>query len=142
MNKERIKQYNQLYMDLASRIAEMSYAIRNKVGCIIVKDHNIISYGFNGMPSGMLNECEEKDETGKLITKKEVLHSELNAISKAAKQGTSTKDATIYITLSPCLNCSLHIIQSGIKTVYYKEEYRDKSGINLLKKMKIKVKKI
>lgn len=142
MNKNRIEQYDQMYMDLAIRISQMSHAMRNKVGCVIVKDHNILSYGFNGMPTGMSNQCEEQDETGKLITKKEVLHSELNAISKAAKQGTSTKDATIYITLSPCLNCSLHIIQSGIKTVYYKEEYRDKTGINLLKKMKIKVKKI
>jgi dCMP deaminase len=129
-------------MDLAIRIAQMSHAKRNKVGCVIVKDKNIISYGFNGMPTGFPNECEEKDINGNLITKKEVLHSELNAISKAAEQGTSTKDATLYVTLSPCIDCARLLIQSGIKKVFYKELYRDSSGIEFLKKSGIKVYKI
>ena len=141
MNEDRIQQYHKMYMNLAVEISKMSYAQRNKVGCIIVKDHNILSYGFNGMPTGLSNDCEEFN-AGDLITKKEVLHSELNAISKAAKQGFSTKDASLYVTLCPCLQCSLLIIQSGIKIVYYKEEYRDLSGINLLKSVNICVIKI
>lgn len=142
MNEERIKQYDQLYMSIAVSTSQMSQAIRSKVGCVIIKEHNIISYGFNGMPSGMSNECEEIDENGNLVTKREVQHAELNSILKSAKQGISLENAIIYITLSPCFNCSLLILGAGIKKVFYKEEYRDLSGIDFLKSKGIKVEKI
>jgi len=139
MNKKRIQQYHNMYMNLAIEISKMSHAKRNKVGCVIVKNHNILSYGFNGMPTGMPNECEYLDENKELITKKEVLHSELNAISKAAKHGLSIDGASMYVTLCPCLQCSLLIIQSGIKIVYYRYDYRDNYGINLLQLANINV---
>jgi len=142
MNKERIKQYDQLYMSIAVNTSQMSYATRNKVGCVIVKDHNIIAYGYNGMPMGMDNECEYINELGELVTRKEVMHSELNAIHKAVKQGISPNGSTIYITLSPCFNCSLQILSAGIKKVFYREEYRDSSGIDFLKNRGIEVEKI
>ncbi|MDD5651144.1 MAG: deaminase [Candidatus Nanoarchaeia archaeon] len=142
MNEERIKQYDLMYINMAIEASKMSQAIRNKVGCIIVKDHNIIAYGYNGMPAGMSNDCEEIDDQGNIVTKKEVIHSETNAICKAAAQGLSTKDASLYITLMPCLQCSLLIIQSKIKKVFYREEYRDLSGMQLLQNVGILVEKI
>lgn len=177
MNKERQLQYDQTYMKMAYSMAELSYAVRNKVGCIIVsKNGQVISQGFNGTPTGYDNCCEDAHcscqyvhgcavtakpiETqmsvdycstifyGKpcqyltLTTKKEVLHAESNAISKCAKWISSTEGATLYVTLSPCLDCAKIIIQAGIKRVCYNEEYRDKSGILFLKKNGIKVEKI
>jgi dCMP deaminase len=141
MNKKRIKEYDILYMNIAERIAKMSHAVRNKVGCVIVKDHNIISYGFNGMPTGFDNICEI-EKNGVLETKIEVLHAESNAISKLAKTGLSSKDATVYVTLSPCIECSKLLIQSGINQVFYKEQYRNTDGLQLLKKAGIKVIKL
>tara|TARA_R110000868_G_scaffold330321_4_gene591297 strand:- start:693 stop:1118 length:426 start_codon:yes stop_codon:yes gene_type:complete len=117
-----------LYLDLAHRIAKESYCKRLQVGAVIVKDGNIISFGYNGTPSGMPNKCEEND-----ITFSYVLHAESNAITKACKSPISTEGATMYITHSCCLECAKLIIQSGIKKVYYAENYRDRSGINLLR---------
>lgn len=141
MNKKRKKEYDILYMNIAERIAEMSHAIRNKVGCVIVKDHNIISYGFNGMPTGFDNVCEI-EKNGVLETKIEVLHAESNAISKLAKTELSSKGAVMYITLSPCIECSKLLIQSGISQVFYKEQYRNIDGLQLLKKAGIKITKL
>jgi dCMP deaminase len=141
MNKERLKQYDKLYISFAEEAAKMSYAVRSKVGCVIVKDNNIVSYGFNGMPSGLNNICEETLPNGELVTKKEVLHSELNAVIKTAKHGINIEGSTIYITLSPCFNCSVILLQSGIKKVVYKEEYRDLSGVDFLRKNGIEVEK-
>jgi dCMP deaminase len=121
-------------MDIAMRVSEMSYAIRNKVGCIIVKDHNIISYGFNGTPSGFDNSCEYTNANNELETKLEVLHAESNAISKLAKTNYSSDGATVYITLSPCFECAKLLIQSGINKIFYKEQYRNLNGIELLQK--------
>ena len=117
-----------LYLDLASRIAKESYCKRLQVGAVIVKDGNIISFGYNGTPSGMPNKCEEND-----ITFSYVLHAESNAITKACKSPISTDGATMYITHSCCLECAKLIAQSGIKTVYYVNNYRDSAGINLLR---------
>jgi dCMP deaminase len=117
-----------LYLDLAQRIAKESYCKRLQVGAVIVKDGNIISFGYNGTPSGMPNKCEEND-----VTFSYVLHAESNAITKACKSPISTEGATMYITHSCCLECAKLIIQSGIKRVYYSENYRDKAGINLLR---------
>lgn len=123
-----------LYLDLAHRIAKESYCKRLQVGAVIVKDGNIISFGYNGTPSGMPNKCEEND-----VTFSYVLHAESNAITKACKSPISTEGATMYITHSCCLECAKLIIQSGIKKVYYSENYRDKAGINLLRNCGIEV---
>jgi dCMP deaminase len=124
-------------MNIAAEIGQLSYAERKKVGCIIVKDSSIISYGYNGTPTGFDNNCEEPESygnVGDLITKKEVLHSESNAISKVAKSSNSSDGADMYVTLSPCFECSKLIIQSGIKRVFYHEEYRLTEGLDLLQK--------
>lgn len=141
MDKERIKQYDNLYITVAKEAAKMSHAVRSKVGCVIVKDNNILSYGFNGMPSGMSNVCEDTLPNGELVTKKETLHAELNSVIKAAKQGIEIKGSTVYITLSPCFNCSVILLQVGIKKVVYQEEYRDLSGIDFLRKNGVEVEK-
>ena len=116
-----------LYLDLAERVAKESYCKRLQVGAIIVKDGNIISFGYNGTPSGMPNKCEESD-----VTFSYVLHAESNAITKACKSPISTEGAAMYITHSCCLECAKLIIQSGIKKVYFMHKYRDESGIKLL----------
>lgn len=120
---------------MAKEWSKMSYAKRKQVGCLIVRDGTIISDGYNGMPSGMNNVCEDENN----VTKWEVLHAELNAITKCAKNGNSVLGSTMYITLSPCKHCSLLIFQSGIKRVVYCENYRDNEGIEFLKKMKVDV---
>lgn len=124
-------------MNIAYELSLNSKATKRKVGCIIVKRDNIISYGFNGMPSGLNNTCEVGS-----VTNKEVLHAESNAISKCAKSTSSCNNAIMFCTLQPCLECSKLIIQSGIKELYYKESYGNDSGIELLSKCRIKVIKI
>ena len=121
------QKYNQLYMDIATRCSEMSYAVRAKVGAVIVKNGAIISHGWNGMPAGMPNECEyEKD--GVLVTRNHVMHAEENAILKATKSGVSLDMADIYVTLSPCINCARMCYGAGIKRIFYKEPYKDNAG--------------
>jgi len=135
------------YMDVAERFAQLSSAKRLNVGAIVVKDDRIISIGYNGMPSGWDNECEEiigQDEVGALITKSkpEVLHAESNAIAKLARSNESGDGASIFITHSPCLDCAKLIYQSGIKDLYYKDNYRSEDGIRFLKKSNINVTKV
>jgi dCMP deaminase len=134
----KINKWHNTYIQIASTIALHSYANRNKVGAILVKDNRIISMGYNGTPSGFDNNCEDDYNT----TKAEVLHAESNCISKCAKSTESSNGSTLYVTLAPCLECSKLIIQCGIKNVYYKEEYRNKEGLILLKKANIYVEKI
>jgi dCMP deaminase len=129
-----MSKWHKIYIEIAHIISSASYANREKVGAVIVKDNRIISYGYNGTPYGFDNECEHDN-----VTKQEVLHAESNAIAKCAMSNESTKDSTMYLTMSPCFECSKLIIQSGIKAVYYKKQYRNTEGINLLKKAKIKV---
>lgn len=126
------------YMRMAYIWAENSYAKRRKVGCLIVKDKMIISDGYNGCPSGMPNVCE--DEEGKTLPY--VLHAEANAITKLAKSGNSSDGATLYVTTSPCLECSKLIIQAGIKRVVYCEKYRITDGLDILEKLNIIVEQI
>lgn len=126
------------YLKIAHIWAENSHAKRLKVGAIIVKDNTIIADGYNGTPRGFENECE--DENGN--TKQYVLHAEANAITKLAQSNNSSKDATIYTLVSPCIECSKLIIQSGIKRVVYAEDFRLTEGIDLLKKAGIEVDKI
>jgi len=125
---------HKLYLDIVKRIAEESYCKRLKVGALIVKDGNIISFGYNGTPTGMPNICEEQN-----ITLSYVLHAESNAITKACKSPISTEGATLYLTHSYCVECAKLIAQSGIKKVYYLQRYRDLSGVNLLKNLGIDV---
>ena len=134
--------YDRAYMKMAQAFAELSYAERAKVGCVIVSpDGQIISQGYNGMPSGMDNCCEH-EEDGKLVSNKEVLHAESNAITKCARWGSSTEGCTIYITLSPCVECAKLIIQAGIRRVVYGERYRNTEGIELLERANIIVEQI
>ena len=139
--------YISLYMDLADRISQMSYAKRLQVGSVIIKENTILSYGWNGMPSGWDNVCEYEEEvmvsefgkktyfekTGLVKTKPEVLHAEMNALMKVARSTESSEGAILFCTHSPCMDCAKAIYQAGIVTVYYKENYRDDQGINFLK---------
>lgn len=117
-----------LYMDLALRVSEESYCERLQVGAVIVKDGNIISFGFNGTPSGFPNVCETNN-----ITFEYVLHAESNAITKACKSPISTDKATLYCTHACCVHCAKLIIQSGISRFVYTQDYRDRSGVDLLR---------
>ena len=130
--------FDSRYLEMASIWAKNSYCKRRQVGALIVKDRMIISDGYNGTPAGFENICE--DENG--ITKPYVLHAEANAISKVAKSGNSSEGSTLYVTASPCLECSKLIIQAGIKRVVYRDEYRLTDGIDLLKRAGIEVEKI
>mgnify|MGYP000017500832 FL=1 len=123
------------YMDVAERFAQLSSAKRLNVGAIVVKDDRIISIGYNGMPTGWDNCCE--DENNK--SKPEVLHAETNAIAKLARSGESGLGATLFVTHAPCIDCAKLIYQSGITTVYYAEEYRSTQGLLFLNKSDIKV---
>ena len=120
----------QFYMDVATRAATMSHCKRKQVGAVITTSDgtNLLSFGYNGTPVGQPNTCE--DING--LTIPTVLHAELNAISKCAALGHSTAGATMFVTLSPCINCALLILQSGIITVYYRDLYKDTSGLDLL----------
>ena len=135
------------YMEVAKTFANLSSAQRLKVGAIVVKDDRIISIGYNGMPSGWDNCCEDfirQDEVGHTVlkSKPEVLHAESNAIAKLAKSPESGDSASIFITHSPCIECAKLIYQSGITTVYYEESYRSTQGIDFLEKSDIKVIKV
>ena len=156
-------------MDWADRVAKLSHAVRLNVGAVIVKDDTVISYGYNGMPAGWDNNCEDKiwdkgaggwlspeeieeqyphegwhegagrDVRYGLKTKPEVLHAESNAIAKLAKSHNSGLGATMFITHAPCLDCAKLIYQSGISSVLYRNSYRDTSGITFLEKSGVKV---
>lgn len=167
------EKFKQAYMDVAERFAELSHARRLHVGAIVVKDDRIISIGYNGMPAGWDNDCEDKewmdgDAGGWLSpeeiqerwphveyneeseeeyrycwkTKPEVLHAETNAIAKLAKSTESGSGATMFITHSPCLDCAKLIYQSGIKKVYFREQYRDDVGLKFLEASGIHVEKL
>lgn len=140
---QRQHEFDVAYMKMALAMSELSYAKRKKVGCVIVSSEDqVISQGFNGTPSGMDNCCEEVLPDGTLKTLPEVLHAEANSITKCAKYGSSTKGATVYVTLSPCIECSKLIIQAEVERVVYLEDYRDSSGLNLLRKCGINVEKL
>jgi len=140
-------QLDKTYLDMARRWSSMSKAKRKKVGCLIVKGTQIISDGYNGTPSGFDNDCEqfhplEDYSSNEMITKREVLHSESNALMKLARSNNSSEGATMYLTCSPCFDCAKLIIQAGISRVVYAEEYRKIDGIQLLKKANITVEQI
>jgi len=156
-----------VYMEMAYSVAKLSYAKRRQVGCLIIKDNQIVSFGYNGTPSGFDNECEDilvetqnyenPDDALHLVeehgyvcengcctketqtTKREVLHAESNALTKIAKSTLSSEGADLYTTTAPCFDCAKLIIQSGITKVFYNEGYRDMSGVELLEKANINV---
>lgn len=158
------KKHIDMYMKIAETVSEMSVAIRLKVGTVVVKNNNIIGFGWNGTPAGWDNTCEEKvwdsgaggwldpeefdarypydgwhEAAGRdvrygLKTKPEVLHSEANALMKIARSTESSEDATLFCTHAPCLDCAKLIHQSGINHVYYRDAYRDDAGIKFLEK--------
>lgn len=157
------------FIDVAERTSQLSHAVRLKVGAIVVKDDRIISIGYNGMPKGWDNSCEDKnwdsgaggwldpeefearfpysgwhDQAGRevrygLKTKPEVLHAESNAITKLAKSNEAGDDATMFCTHAPCLNCAKLIYQSGISSLYYRDTYRDDAGLEFLEKSGVNV---
>lgn len=126
---------DQRYLKMAEIWAQNSYCKRRQVGALIVKDKMIISDGYNGTPAGFENICEDEENK----TKSYVLHAEANAITKVAKSNNSSDGATLYVTSSPCIECSKLIIQAGIKRVVFTENYRLEDGINLLKRAKIEI---
>ena len=140
------EKYLGAYMKTARVFAELSSSRRKQVGAVVVKDDRIISIGYNGMPSGWDNNCENElyQPVGRvnLVTKPEVLHAESNAIAKLAKSTESGDGASMFITCSPCIECAKMIFQSGIKEVFYDEDYRDDGGIVFLNKCGITVKQI
>tara|TARA_B100001093_G_scaffold37920_1_gene32476 strand:- start:5166 stop:5597 length:432 start_codon:yes stop_codon:yes gene_type:complete len=129
------KKYDIAYLKMAMEWAKLSYCKRRQVGALIVKDRMIISDGYNGTPTGFENVCEDDDN----YTKWYVLHAEANAIMKVAASTQSSQGATLYITLSPCKECSKLIFQSGIKRVVYHQEYKDNEGLKFLKKAGLEI---
>ncbi len=132
---QKKEKYDKAYLRIAKEWGQLSYCQRKKVGAIIVRDKMIISDGYNGTPSGFENCCEDEENN----TKWYVLHAEANAISKVARSTQSCEGATLYITLSPCKDCSKLIHQSGIKRVVYHQEYKDCSGLDFLRKAGVEV---
>lgn len=130
-----MEKFDKSYLEMAAIWARNSYCKRRQVGALLVKDKMIISDGYNGTPSGFENICEDEDG----VTKPYVLHAEANAISKVAKSNNSAQGATLYVTASPCIECSKLIIQSGIKRVVYRDQYRLTDGIDLLKRAGVEV---
>ena len=135
---EKQLKLDERYLRMAAIWAENSYCTRRQVGALLVKDQMIISDGYNGTPSGFENVCE--DENNK--TKPYVLHAEANAITKVAKSNNSSNDATLYVTSSPCIECSKLIIQAGIKRVVFSEQYHMNDGVELLERAGVKVVKV
>ncbi len=131
--EEKQRQLDLRYIRMARIWAENSYCVRRQVGALIVKDKMIISDGYNGTPSGFENVCEDCDG----VTKPYVLHAEANAITKVAKSANNCDGATLYVTASPCIECSKLIIQAGIKRVVYSDPYRNDDGLKLLQRVGI-----
>jgi dCMP deaminase len=148
------------FMKIAETTSELSYAKRLQVGAVLVKDRQIISSGYNGMPTGWDNDCEDVEECyevrdtyfstdwtynsdtkkySRLKTKPEVLHAEMNCISKVARSTLSSEGATMFCTHAPCMNCAKFIYQAGITTLYFKNHYGDEQGVNFLSRSGVNV---
>jgi dCMP deaminase len=134
-NPEKQHQFDVHYLQMAQIWAKNSYCKRRQVGALLVKDRMIISDGYNGTPSGFENECEDKNH----LTKPYVLHAEANAITKVAKSNNNSEGATLYVTTSPCIECSKLIIQAGIVRIVYLHHYSKNEGLQLLERAGIEV---
>jgi len=145
------------HMKAAEVYSQLSSAKRLQVGCVVVKDNTIIGIGYNGMPSGWDNDCEKRsyinidpkwqylDEDGStysLVTRSEVLHAESNSLAKIARSTNSSEGASLFVTHAPCLDCAKLMYQAGINSVYYRNSYRDNSGVDFLKECNIEVEQI
>ena len=145
------------HMKAAEVYSQLSSARRLQVGCVVVKDNTIIGIGYNGMPSGWDNDCEKRsyinidpkwqylDEDGStysLVTRPEVLHAESNALAKIARSTNSSEGASVFVTHAPCLDCAKMMYQAGINSVYYRNSYRDTSGVDFLKQCNIEVEQV
>jgi dCMP deaminase len=138
MQKKKQLKYDKAYLRIAREWSKLSHCKRKQVGALIVKDRMIISDGYNGTPTGFENACEDEDG----YTKWYVLHAEANAILKVAGSTQSCREATLYITMSPCKECSKLIHQSGIKRLVYMVNYKDDSGLQFLRKAGVEVQQI
>lgn len=160
------KKWIDAFMDTAERFSQLSSAKRLQVGAVVVKDNRIISIGYNGMPSGWSNECEHTEYVGsdeqipspdemkrlgftgtdsgwyRLRTKEEVIHAEANAIIKLARDGESGNGASLFCTHAPCVSCAKLIYGAGINTLYYRDSYRDETGLDFLRKCNIDIEKV
>lgn len=147
------KKFIDAHMKVAEVYAQLSSAQRLKVGCVAVKNDTIIGIGYNGMPSGWDNKCEVDisevvDIDGRSVTpaqnvtRPEVLHAETNCLAKISRSTNSSEDAYLFVTHAPCLQCAKLIYQSGIKSIFYRNDYRDSSGLEFLKKCKVEVNKL
>jgi dCMP deaminase len=151
------QKYLDAHMKAAEVYSQLSSARRLQVGCVVVKDNTIIGIGYNGMPSGWDNDCEKRsyinidpkwqylDEDGStysLVTRPEVLHAESNSLAKIARSTNSSEGASVFVTHAPCLDCAKMMYQAGINSVYYRNSYRDNSGVDFLKECNIKVEQI
>lgn len=134
------------HMAAAEVYSKLSSAKRLQVGCVVVKDNTIVGIGYNGMPSGWTNDCEDviqlSDDTVELKTKPEVLHAETNALAKIARSTNSSEGASLFVTHAPCIDCAKLIYQSGINSIYYRNSYRDEKGIDFLKQCGVEVSKV
>jgi dCMP deaminase len=136
---------DKVYLEMAEVWSQLSKAVRKKVGCIIVKDGQIISDGYNGTPAGYDNTCEIINEgylpraENKLETKQEVLHAESNALMKLARSTNSSEGCTVYLTMSPCFECSKLMIQAGVKRLVYNDQYRNQDGVKFLQENNIEI---
>jgi dCMP deaminase len=135
------------FMTTAETFAELSHARRLHVGAIVVKDDRIISIGYNGMPAGWDNDCEyvytnPQTKVDELVSRKEVLHAETNAIAKLAKSTESGDGAVLFVTHMPCLDCAKLIFQSGIRSVFYRDSYRNTDGVTFLERSGVEVKQV
>lgn len=125
-------------MGIAEETSKLSYAVRLKVGSILVKDDRILAFGYNGTPSNWDNTCEDYVD-GALVTKPEVLHSEMNTLMKIARSNESSFGSVMFCTHAPCIECAKAIYQAGITTLYFKHEYRNTAGVDFLRKSGIEV---
>ena len=132
---------DKVYMGMAEQLATLSYAKRKQVGCLIVKDTQIISEGYNGTPKGFPNKCEYYSYTEELVTLPTVLHAESNALTKLARSTNSSAGATLYVTMAPCIECAKLIIQSGIERVVFRDSY-PKNGLGILRQATIQTESI
>jgi dCMP deaminase len=140
------RKFIETHMKVAETYAQLSSAVRLKVGAVIVKNDTIIGIGYNGMPSGWTNECEDieyLEDGGQILTTKlETIHAESNAICKVTKSTNSSENADMFVTHAPCIHCAKLIHQSGIRKVFYRDTYRDDGGLKFLEKCGVEIEKV